>query len=342
MKKILFVAASAILLAAGCQKTEVLNQAVGDPMTFSTEMSKLTKSATADGMTNLQEQGFKVWAYAAFADQLNGIVRGSVHDGMEALPVTYANSTWSTVEEYYWPGTDLELDFFALSTKSTSHTVAITGAGAEELNRTMSVTNYTVNHADPNDDLMVAQFVRQHQGMNGKAVSVKFKHALSKVQFKFITNVDDNSTDAVTIKSLTVDGLDVKGDLTVTEGNGTADATTGVKDVTLAWSNLSGSGEGVQFGKVADLTLTSTAQDYAAWLVMPQDLEGHNVKIEYTIVGSTGTKEFDHTFALAATNVTSWGINQVTTYTLNISPNKITFTPDVLPWEDEDTVSDQN
>ena len=44
MKKILFLAASAILLAAGCQKTEVLNQAIGDPMTFSTGMGKLTKA----------------------------------------------------------------------------------------------------------------------------------------------------------------------------------------------------------------------------------------------------------------------------------------------------------
>jgi amino acid transporter len=49
MKKIFYVALSATLLAAGCQKTEVLNP-VGEPtMTFTTGMGKLTKAVgTAD------------------------------------------------------------------------------------------------------------------------------------------------------------------------------------------------------------------------------------------------------------------------------------------------------
>ena len=89
MKKILFVAASAILLAAGCQKTEVLNQAVGDPMTFSTEMSKLTKSATADGMDNLKAQNFKVWAYTAYEDALNKVNRGQVYKEINGIQVSY-------------------------------------------------------------------------------------------------------------------------------------------------------------------------------------------------------------------------------------------------------------
>ena len=67
MKKILFAAFAASLLAASCQKTEVYQPTTTGPeMTFSTEMKKITKadpSASAVGDANLQAQGFNVWAY---------------------------------------------------------------------------------------------------------------------------------------------------------------------------------------------------------------------------------------------------------------------------------------
>ena len=127
MKKILFVAASAILLAAGCQKTEVLNQAVGDPMTFSTGMAKLTKSATADGLTNLGTQDFQVWAYTAYTDKLNLVELGAIYEKINGIKVDYtpaapgsSSATCTTANEYYWPGKDLKLDFFAISSKSSN------------------------------------------------------------------------------------------------------------------------------------------------------------------------------------------------------------------------------
>lgn len=73
MKRILFVALSATLLAAGCQKTEIINPVNSNVMTFSTNMSKLTKAGQQDaektGEVNLQEQNFRVWAYCAYEDQ---------------------------------------------------------------------------------------------------------------------------------------------------------------------------------------------------------------------------------------------------------------------------------
>lgn len=345
MKKILFVAASAILLAAGCQKTEVLNQAVGDPMTFSTEMSKLTKSATADGMDNLKSQNFKVWAYTAYEDALNSVIRGSVYKEINGIEVSFVEgqNAWGTATEYYWPGTARELDFFAVSTGTTPNVTIGDQAGQESLARTMTVTGYTVDHTDPNDDLMVADFVRQHQGMNDKAVSLKFRHALSKVQFKFVTTVTANSTDKVVINGLSVAGLNVIGDLNVTEGTEEADASTGVKKVSLAWdeSSLTGAGDDVVFSQVKDLELTGEAQSYAAWLVLPQSIANLTLVVDYTIQGKEN-QTFDHTFALATESVDSWDINQVTTYTINISPNKISFSPSVEDWDEETPVTDGN
>ena len=371
MKKFFFVAIAATLLAAGCQKTEIINHVGGDLMSFSTGMSKLTKASDAEstGEVNLQQQNFKVWAYCAYEDAINTVAYGAVYDKMSALDVTYDNGAWTTDFDYYWPGTAKKLDFFAVSTGATwavpagEGTEAVAGVewainngGAKTIGagvRTLEVNGYTVNNANPNDDLMVSEFVRQDQSMNDKKVKLHFKHALAKVQFKFLTNAAD---DEVLVNSLVVEGLKTTGDLTVTEtaeNYGTEDQTGRVK-VSLAWepadavANFTDDHDG-------DLTLTATAEEYATWLVLPQDITGKTVKIAYTING----RPFEQIFALTRPAVAeekdgetvdtpakdafnAWGINQVITYTINLSPNKITFDPSVEGWAPETPQTDVN
>lgn len=144
MKKILFAAFAASLLAAGCQKTEVYQPAnSGEKMTFSTEMKKITK-ADGDGTTdeteepdnqgtttpttptgpypdatgdhNLQAQGFNIWAYADYteASTANNVDSKGIFDGMENWYVGH-NGTWSPNKEFYWPGKGKKLHFFAIS-----------------------------------------------------------------------------------------------------------------------------------------------------------------------------------------------------------------------------------
>ena len=118
MKKIFFVAIAATLLAAGCQKTEVLNQVVpdGEPsMSYAPSMGKLTKAASEAGLATLQSQNFHLWAYYV-ADDPNrvGATANSVYDGMSNIPVTYSEG-WSTDPVHFWPGKGKELKFFAVS-----------------------------------------------------------------------------------------------------------------------------------------------------------------------------------------------------------------------------------
>lgn len=366
MKKFFFVAIAATLLAAGCQKTEIINHVGGDLMSFSTGMSKLTKASDAesDGVVNLQEQNFKVWSYCAYADAIYGVEYGKVYDEMEALDVTYKEGAWTTVHDYYWPGTAKKLDFFAVSTGATwknGETAgvewAITNGGAETIGadvRKLEVKGYTVNHENPNDDLMVSEFVRQDQNMNEKKVKLHFKHALAKVQFKFLTNAAQ--TDEVFVNSLVVEGLKTTGNLTVTETAetyGTDDQTGRVK-VALAWTPADAVASFADdYG--GDLQLTATAEEYATWLVLPQDITGKTVEIAYTING----RGFKQIFALTRPAVAeekdgdtvvtpakdafnAWGINQVITYTINLSPNKITFDPSVEGWAPETPQTDVN
>ena len=367
MKRILFVALAATLLAAGCQKTEIINPKAGDAMTFSTGMSKLTKGSDADnpGDTNLQEQSFKVWAYCAYADANNKVSLGDVYDNMTAIDVTYAagadgeDGTWGTTTDYYWPGTDKSLDFFAVSTghvwDATQGLTATISNPGTTTNRTLVLNGYSVDADDPNDDLMVAEFVRQHQGMNGKEVSVHFKHSLAKVQFNFLTNATDEN---VVVNSLTVEGLKTAGTLTASESDqANIDVTTGRNTITLGWE-VSDSDTGSTFTDDYDgaLTLTSTSTAFATWLVLPQNIANKTVSINYTIGQGDKARNFDQIFALTRAAETddngnvvegkeafgSWDINQVVIYTINLSPNKIKFDPSVHDWATAKELEDQN
>ena len=404
MKKILFVAASAILLAAGCQKTEVLNQAVGDPMTFSTGMAKLTKSPTATGEQNLATQNFQVWSYTAYTDDLNSVIPGSVYENINGIIVNYdiaadGTGSCSTTEDYYWPGTGLKLDFFAISSKSTftsasspatvdeteggtgddtdqgstgentetptNLSVSFENPGLTLGQRKMTLNGYSVTAATMNsgaaigadDDLMVAEFVRQDQAMGDpkKSVSLHFKHALSKVRFKFITTKDENTKETVTVKSLKVEGLKNKGNLVVSETSSTPDNTNGRTPVSLAWNSVTGD---VDYERVFTNFTLDTDQAWntsfatlkedayhATWLVMPQTIDNVNVEISYSITNSETNKTVEDTRLFPLTRKASgegeaavsafneWGINKITTYTINISPNKISFNPSVEDWD---------
>ena len=235
MKKILLVAASVTLLAAGCQKTEIVNP-VGEPaMTFSTGMKKLTKAsgevadAAADGMVNLQAQDFRVWAFSNYEDDnTTGIEKDQIYDGMANLNVYYTETTtgeetspvmesWAPAKEYYWPGTGKNLFFFAVSGALKGADLAGTSdvkdsVVVDMVNKKMDVKAFEVKPANPNVDLMVADAVDQHQG--DKSVDLKFHHALSKVEFLFKTV--QSSDMRVLVQSIKVEDLVSTGDLSVT------------------------------------------------------------------------------------------------------------------------------
>lgn len=142
MKNILFVAFVATLLAAGCQKTEIIGTYTsGSAMTFSTDLKKITKAdeATENGeandpdgsepatptyphpdapnQMNLQAQGFNIWAYADYdiSNATNVDKKTGIFDGMENWYVGYNSPNWSANKAFYWPGKNKQLHFFAVS-----------------------------------------------------------------------------------------------------------------------------------------------------------------------------------------------------------------------------------
>ena len=360
MKKILFVAFAATLLAAGCQKTEIINH-VGDALTFSTGMGKLTKADDAGDLTTLKSQNFSVWAYYAADDQhTTGDDTHAVYGGIDNVVVSYGdNEKWGTTEQYYWPGVGKELIFFAVSAdEATIGTKENTKVDIDDDRTYLTVNEFVVNPDEPIVDLMVADVVKQHQG--DKVVDLKFHHTLSKVEFWFQTEDTGDDVDVV-VKSLKVAGVSTKGTFStmelpesvdpetkavgdeVVEGEGEGEGENSnaggtnnyqgtVNTVGFFWSSLSEPKEfTVANGKyVADAALTTTAVLYSNWLVIPQGIGDKTVEVVYTI----GGKPFTSVFPLYTSSLTQWEPNQYVKYTITLAPNVISFNPSVDDWDD--------
>ena len=295
MKRIFFVALAATLLAAGCQKTEIINPANGNALTFSTNMGKLTKAGQQDaensGEVNLQEQNFRVWAYCAYEDaNTTATELNTIYDKIANLDVTYTPATdaipasWGTAKEYFWPGVGKELKFFAVSDgkASTASTVSI----GEDIN-SMTIADFEVKPGAYNTDLMVADFVQQHQG--DKVVDLKFHHALSKIQFVFKTVATGDAT--VYVQDLVVKGLETKGTLNVAPkapaSTVAEDETTyvgAVSPIAFTWSLPTSTAD------APSATLAEFSDDWTTSVVTDATAEGYDANFPAEIDGTAATE----------------------------------------------------
>lgn len=382
MKKILFAAFAVTLLTAGCQKTEVVKSTDGPVMTFSTEMKKITKAdpqADAEGDANLHAQGFNIWAYADFPlDNVTNVNTSSlIYDGMKGMQITY-DSGWKTPDntQYYWPGTNKSLRFFAISAKDVNienvNVIHGIGTGAP----TIEINNFNVT--DGNEDLMVADFRKQHQGQDEKTVHLNFHHTLTKVEFKFKTNAEGDDAPKVYVQELKVTNLNHEGKLTATSNQSFATtASTSNKaevlPVEFTWAptpntttSFTSNGpaqddledEDILPTKIIDINgkeispekpkaplLKANAETYQTWLMLPHtsitDTYADRDKTKDKLIEITyiiDNRQFVAKFPLAGENasgapqIPSWDVNQYITYTINLSPNLISFEASSKDW----------
>ena len=387
MKKIFFVALSATLLAAGCQKTEVLNQVNpvdGTSMTFAPNMGKLTKAATAEGSgeTNLSEQDFRLWACYVAADPNRGAAANSIYDGMSNIiisdgPEGNAGNEWKANTTHFWPGKNKKLKFFAISANNETYgdegSTAETGSKITvtpgETTNTMTVSNFTVDPAKPDTDLMVADYVEAAQqgsdGYTSNTVNFNFRHALTKVEFTFKNTA---SSIPVYVQQMYVEGIKKVGTLTVTGSN---DATTmewsaptdtasfvgdfaaDPETPALSYTNAENIKEwktGIAaINKANYMQLTGEPETFTTWLVIPQTvyeageagadpITDLKVTIAYVIKSGEEYRQFVSTFSLGTANnaVNAWGKNQYVKYNINLTPNIISFDADVEDWDPVD------
>lgn len=382
MKRSIFAAIAVILLAAGCQKTEIMNQS-GTSIGFATQTGKLTKAEDVAGVATLRSYGFRVWVYRNFTDEYyagpnsttNPTGLNEIYDAMEALPVTWntTSSKWSTAKDYYWPGAEKELKFYAVSCNETdfpslASAVKITNNDTET--GTTTVENFVVLPTADND-LMVAAPITQAQGQgegeNKNAVKPVFGHTLTKVQFDFRTDAQTMDEHPVYIQNIKTSVLSTTGTITLpftatTEKTSpwtlaavSTETTHEFEDnnatvITLPKAKddegndtqveITVDGEVIPQGATADrtgLTLDGGYKTMDTWLLLPQNISTATVTITYIIKD----RQFTKTFPLYTTGLTEWSANQFVKYNVTIAPNLISFDPTVEDWTETNvTVND--
>ena len=369
MKKIFFVAIAATLLAAGCQKTEVLNQVVpvGEPsMTFAPEMGKLTKAASEAGLATLKAQDFRLWAYYVAEDPNRGAKADDVYDGMYNISVSdNAAGVWETAIAHFWPGEKKELKFFAVSADEAT-------LGAEKSNakvsvtpatNTLTITDFVVDAGTPDTDLMIADYEKAHQdsytGLEAKTAKLNFRHALAKVEFLFKNDMAETDTEnKVIVQHMYVDGIATTGTVSVAEQkdkltfdawtdtgvparfNGDFKAKTPVvlpsysdADNKTQYTGAVGSENYTEVPTGFEMELTTGFQTYTTWLVIPQSVgTAADASLNVVIAYLIGNRQFVATFPLYRQNVDKWLPNQYIKYNVSLSPNIIGFTPSVEDW----------
>lgn len=194
MKKILIAVAAISVALASCSKNEDGGTNPGNPnkISFANYNDKFTRAAVLDG-TALKAQGFNVIA--------NIVGNTDLTSFMPNVPITFSGGVWSSATDYFWPGNNVAVDFYAYS---SSQTLTPTAAGL--------VSPVIAATAAAQDDIIVSEKESQASG----TVSFTFNHVLSKVNFKVVCGEGVE----VVINSFAIQGVaDASASLDLTTGN---------------------------------------------------------------------------------------------------------------------------
>lgn len=350
-KTLLMMAVAAGAMLTGCVKNETANGGAvsGSKISFEAPaVTGITRAALVPGeMVNPYDQGEHFSVYALyFADgTYTNFDAGTLYmDNVETAYNT-GGQYWDSEsvpggQAYYWPKKG-SLTFAAYSPSGAADdcTVAWGATG-------FTFTGFTVQD-DPADhyDLMFSE--RAYNKTQSAAssttykggVDITFKHALSSVVFK--TKLGDTYTGhTITLKNITLKNTFTKGNF----NQGLGDAN-GAVTTAAAWSgqNTENTAGYVAFNGAKVIASTTAAEPTGATrlIVLPQELahDGANhVTIDVTYSIHNGTNEIDQTATIDVTdpgyNLTEFEIGKRYTFTLIFGLDKITFSPEVDPWED--------
>ena len=245
----------------------------------------------------------------------------------------------------------------------------------------MTIADFEVQPGAYNTDLMVADFVQQHQG--DKVVDLKFHHALSKIQFVFKTVATGDAT--VYVQDLVVKDLETKGTLSVVPE---APATTLAEDettyvgvvspVAFTWTLPANTADAPsatlkQFADdwttavVTDATAAGYDEDFPTKIDGEDATDADKVAMKVTATGTESQtfttwlmlpqsiegkkveitylineRKFTSIFPLETASLKAWEDNQYVKYTITLAPNLISFNPSVEDWANPEDVDYQN
>ena len=384
MKKAFIFAAAALVLAA-CSKNDIIETInkvpEGQMVGFSSYTPKAVTKADAnyyvDGatFTNLVNNttfGVYAWANANPTTDPSWSINNNLFDGtgtpefMSNIPVTFKGDVESGANNLYSPGyysADNPVRYWpAGDTPDGLSFFAYYPAGAEGLtlpsNGLGATTFVTRDTPAEQIDFMVSNVVADQYYGNTNAgssykgtVKFQFHHTLTKVQFKFKTDLTaaelENTTVKLTNAQLT--GVYNTNTLTTgyTKGSTANDGTTaydwGTESNPVGYDiTVSGAKPSATSVTLANDATTLTAAD--AFLMVPQTITAGQQKITLTwTVTTTGSSVTTNTKVIDLNDIKNgdahidWAKNAQVTYIITISPKAIYFTASVDGWGSETT-----
>lgn len=348
-KTLLMMAVAAGAMLTGCVKNETANGGAvsGSKISFEAPaVTGITRTALVPGeMVNPYDQGehFSVYALYFANGTYTKFNAGTLY--MDDVETAYnaGGQYWDSEsvpggQAYYWPKKG-SLTFAAYSPSGAAEdcTVAWGAAG-------FTFTNFTVqnNPAAHYDLLFSERAYNKTQSETSSptykgGVDITFKHALSSVVFKAKLG-DTYEGHTITLKNITLKNTFTTG----TFNQGLVDENN-AETTAAAWSgqNTENTAGYVAFDGDEEITTTAAEPEGATRLiVLPQVLahaDANNVTIDVTYSIDYGTFEIDQTATIDISqgyNLTEFEIGKRYTFTLIFGLDKITFSPEVAPWED--------
>ena len=365
MKTYQLILATALVALAACNKEEVVNNDTNldsNEIGFVAVTKKATKANNAiiTGTTYGTDNTFKVWGwqsqegdFSEFADDdaSNFMSNLTIEWTKGAVPGTHDFAWRNAAHYYYWPFTG-KISFLAIHPSSVAPTT--TGWHATNDKPQATIADYTISAANKTTDLM---FATNEGSRRADALPLVFNHALSQIQFRARTNEDYSADVTFTLNSVTLNNIDLSGDLAYA-------------NEAFTWSDNAAQTENWAYyatSQVVNYAATDVAADLygAANVMIPQpayvhvdavgepgdpgyvaEVPGTKITINYTMeqTGSaaiTGTvtvpapwtkvKEGD-TVHDPAVAIAAWEPGKKYNYTLNFKLNEINFAPEVTDW----------
>lgn len=315
MKKDLFLLAAAVVVMAGCSKTEMVEMPDSAVIGFGNAyIGNPIQSRAVSTLTTANIDAFYVY----------GGHDNSLTNTFDGTKVSKSGGTWSYSPVRYWnAGTTYRFAAYAPEIPDGKGTV-----GTDDANGRLTFTDYV---CDPDNqlDLIYAEQSTTAQAENNSPVSFNFQHLLSMIKFTFKSGFPNDVP--VTVSELKVYGMAAQG----TYNNGwTPDETQAVA-------------EGAPFNELVTTTAENTASQAtqaasANFVVIPQS--GGSVTVSFKAAVSLDASEVK-TKEFTTTLVPAWEAgncyNYVATITeQNMEVESITYDdPTVTEWVEQEIES---
>lgn len=377
MKKFFFLAALAGAALVSCTKNDPAVNEEQQLITFASPVVSLnTKSATEvwNNYPTAEKYNFAVWA-KYFVDgsyDNNAYTTGTYTNWaagqtyMNEVVVKYGNNTWAPAQNYYWPKNG-SLTFIAYAPTKIQAITDVNGNGIQitdhivatkpedQLDILFSERAYNKQKVD---DDTVAEGTTGSQPGNANdpytGVHLSFKHALSSILFNIKTKEDySTASTTITLKKIEVHQAVSKGSFNQNLADANGATTTDAGATAPAWT-FDATPERADYvvDNTADIELSTTAHYPAGitnttaatnglratdLILLPQDLAGVTLRVEYTIKNSdAGSQELAQIaeLPLSTTNVAAWEMGKRYIYNITIGLDTIYFEPYVQDWVD--------